>query len=76
MPANDLDKHQLAQLGEHAFTTGALVSRFNCCEADELTEPGRLVAFRVARGDDRGQIVKKRIERPSITGEVTADQPG
>src|SRR5258708_37810207 len=74
MPSNDLDEHQLAQLGQHAFTTGTLVGRFHGCKADELTEPGRLVIFRISRPDDRRQIIKKRIERPSITREITANK--
>lgn len=76
MPANNLDEHQLAQFGQHAFTAGALVRRFHHRHADELAKPASVAALRVAGLDDRRQIVEQRIERLGIASKVAADELG
>src|SRR5262249_11231837 len=76
MPANYLDEHQLAQFGEHAFASGALVGRFHHRHADELAKPALIATLRDAGLDDRWQIVEERIERLSVAGKEAADEPG
>jgi hypothetical protein len=76
MPANHFDEHQLAQFGQHAFAAGALFRRFHHRETEKLTEPAFICLLRVAGLDHRRQVLKQRIERLGIAGEVAADELG
>src|SRR5262245_50340648 len=79
MLANDLDEHQLAQLGEHALAASALFGRFHHRHTNELmnylTKQARVAVMRAARLNDWRQIVKEGIERLGVAGKEPAYEP-
>ena len=75
MTADDLDKHQFAQLGEDGFATGPPAATLCHCEAEEVDYPAATVSGFAGAQDGR-QRREQRVEGTRIAAKIPANEPG